>query len=201
MKQGIINYFEMLKGTLDLLDINEINRFIEIMLEAYQNNANIYIFGNGGSASTASHFACDINKGVSYKLDKRFRVISLTDNIPTIMAYANDVDFSDIFVEQLINFLREGDIAIGISGSGNSKNVIKAIEYANYKGNTTIGITGYDGGILRKIAKHSVNANINNMQISEDIHIILGHLTATLLNEVIKAEIQVQKKSFSESYK
>lgn len=188
MKDGICNYLNMLKKTIDLMDIEDISKFIQILMEVYERSGNIYVLGNGGSASTASHFACDLNKGVSYPLHNRFKVISLTDNIPTMLAYANDVDFSDIFVEQLKNYLTDKDMVIGISGSGNSKNVIKAIEYANRVGSVTVGITGYDGGLLKRISTHFINANINNMQISEDIHMILTHLTMTILNEEIKAK-------------
>jgi D-sedoheptulose 7-phosphate isomerase len=139
--------------------------------------------GNGGSASTASHFACDLNKGVSLNLANRFRVIPLTDNLPTIMAYANDLSYEEIFIEQLKNFLAPGDLVIGISGSGNSVNVTRAVEYAVSQGNTTIGITGYDGGRLKKIADYSFNAGINDMQISEDLHMITAHILMRLLCE------------------
>lgn len=184
--ENIQNYLQLLKNTIDQLDKNEVNKFIELVLEAYRNDRKIYIFGNGGSSLTASHFACDFNKGLSYGSDKRFRVMPLTDNLATIMAYANDVGFDDVFVEQLKNHLEEGDLAIGISGSGNSYNVIKAIEYANSRDNVTIGITGYNGGILKKISRHSVNANINDMQVSEDIHMILCHMAMRVIEDSIK---------------
>lgn len=123
----INNYLEKLKNTLDGLSRDEINKFADILLDAYAKNAAIYIFGNGGSATTASHFACDINKGASYGSNKRFKVIALTDNLPSIMAYANDVSYDVIFSEQLKNYLNEGDLVIGISGSGNSPNVINGV--------------------------------------------------------------------------
>lgn len=170
------SYLDRLKSAIDRLDRKEISIFVRLLEDTREQEHSIFIFGNGGSGSTASHFACDINKGCSMSGQKRFRVICLTDNIPTMLAYANDLSYEDIFAEQLKNFLRSGDLVIGISGSGNSKNVIKAIEYANLNDNTTVGITGYDGGKLRKIAKHSVNANVDDMQISEDIHMILAHL-------------------------
>jgi D-sedoheptulose 7-phosphate isomerase len=187
MKDNICKYLNTLKNTIDLLDIEEISTFIKVLTQLYDKGGNIYLIGNGGSASTASHFACDLNKGVSFTLNKKFKVISLADNIPTMLAYANDVDFSDIFVEQLKNHLTEKDMVIGISGSGNSKNIVKAIEYANSLGSITVGITGYDGGELKKTADHVINANIDNMQISEDIHMILTHLTTTVLSEELKA--------------
>jgi len=172
----IDNYFDRLKKTIDNIDKNEIKKVVNILLEARDNEKQIFIMGNGGSASTASHFACDINKGTKQKDKKMFKVICLNDNIPTMLAYANDVGYESIFEDQLKNFLNKGDVVIGISGSGNSENIIKAIEYANLKRAITIGITGYGGGILKQISKHSVNANIDDMQISEDIHMILVHV-------------------------
>lgn len=184
----IKNYLELLQDTISRLNSAEIDNFLDVLMNAYNNGATIFIFGNGGSAATASHFATDLNKGISFGLEKRFRVMALTDNFSTVSAYSNDTSYDDVFVEQMKNFIKPGDLVIGISGSGNSKNVIKAIEYAKSSGNTTVGITGYDGGKLRQIANHSVNANINDMQISEDIHMILGHLTMKVLNGVIRNE-------------
>lgn len=188
----IDNYFSLLKNTVDSLDRNEIKNFVDQILNIYNQDKTIYIFGNGGSALTASHFAGDINKGVCYGMEKRFKIIPLVDNIFSLTAYANDVDYNDVFIEQLKNFLNYGDMVIGISGSGNSENIIRAIEYANSKGNITFGITGYDGGKLKKIAKFSLNANINNMQISEDIHMILGHLVMHLILPILKPDKKVK---------
>ena len=145
----------------------------------------IFICGNGGSASTASHFACDINKGVSYGLDKRFKIIPLTDNLATITAYTNDVEYDIVFVEQLRNFFNSGDVLIGISGSGNSKNVLHAIEYVNANGGRTIGWTGFNGGKLKEISHYSINANAMDMQISEDIHMISTHVMMKILRKAL----------------
>jgi len=175
------DYFGVLKNTIDHLNRDDIRKFADLLLETKEKNKKVIIFGNGGSAATASHFACDINKGVSYNRTNRFKVLSLTDNIPTILAYSNDISYDVIFIEQLKNLLEPEDIVIGISGSGNSINVIKAIEYASSQGNTTIGITGYDGGKLKEIADLSINANVNDMQISEDIHMILVHVLMRIL--------------------
>ena len=183
--EQIDDYLSKLTRTLERLDRREVNKFAELLLAAYEGGRKVLVFGNGGSGSTASHFACDINKGVSYGLEKRFRIMPLTDNMATIMAYANDVSYEEIFVEQLKNFLEPGDIVVGISGSGNSKNVLKAIEYAKQKGNTTVGICGYMGGKLREISDHSVNANFNDMQISEDVHFILMHLMMKITSKSI----------------
>lgn len=178
----IDSYFDKLKLTIDNMDRNEINAFINILIDARDGDKNIFIMGNGGSASTASHFVCDFNKGASYGYDKkRFKFICLNDNSAALMAYANDVGYEDVFVEQLKNFLNDGDVVIGISGSGNSKNVLKAIQYANDNNAITVGITGYDGGSLKVNAEYSVNVNIKDMQISEDIHMILDHLCMKLI--------------------
>lgn len=177
----ITEYMSRLKGTLDALNKDEINTFINLLLQARDEDRAIFIMGNGGSAATASHFCCDFNKGASYGRDKRFRFICLNDNIATLMAYSNDVSYADAIVEQLKNFFREGDYVIGISGSGNSGNVVKAIEFANANGGMTIGLTGYNGGKLKQICRHSVNMGIDDMQISEDLHMMLDHLAINVI--------------------
>lgn len=188
----ILTYLNRLQETIKRLDKNEINQFINMLLEARDTDKQIFIMGNGGSASTASHFCCDFNKGSSYGFAKRFKFICLNDNVPGMMAYANDVSYDEIFVEQLKNFFNPGDYVIGISGSGNSKNVLKAIEYANANEGITIGLTGFNGGKLKQICAHSVNMNVDDMQISEDLHMMMDHLsmkviTNHMINDNIKA--------------
>jgi D-sedoheptulose 7-phosphate isomerase len=183
MKNNFLNYFQYLKNTLDKIDLDKLKKINIILLEALEGEKQIFTMGNGGSGATASHFICDLNKGISFGKQKKFKAICLNDNMPTLLAYANDVSYSDIFSEQLKNFMREGDVVIGFSGSGNSQNVNKAIEYANENGGMTIGFSGFEGGTLSKIAKYSVVSPINNMQISEDIHLILCHLIMrTMMN-------------------
>jgi D-sedoheptulose 7-phosphate isomerase len=185
ISEGVHQYLNQLNDTIRSLNTDEITSVANALLDAYNRNANIFVCGNGGSALTASHLACDLNKGVSYGLEKRFKVIPLTDNMGTIMAYSNDVSYECIFVEQMKNFFLKGDVVIGISGSGNSPNVLRAVEYANENEGITIGLTGYDGGSLKKQAAYSINANINDMQISEDIHMIMCHL----LMKVFKTQL------------
>lgn len=180
-KNDITTYLSRLQKTIDNLSKDEINAFINALLEARDNDKQIFIMGNGGSASTASHFCCDFNKGCSYGYDKRFKFICLNDNVPGMMAYANDVSYEDVFVEQLKNFFNPGDYVIGISGSGNSKNVLKAIEYAKQNGGKVLGLTGFDGGKLKKLCDYSVNMNIDDMQISEDLHMMMDHLTMKII--------------------
>lgn len=180
------NYLNNLKKTINLLDIENLENISKIFLNAYEKERSFYIFGNGGSAANASHIAGDFVKGVSYGLDKRFKFICLNDNLPALMAIANDINYEDIFVEQLKNFLKKDDIVIGLSGSGNSKNVIRALEYANKKEAITIAFCGYKGGKIKKIAKYNVHAKINDMEISEDIHLISFHIIKQYLIKKIK---------------
>ena len=186
MLDDICDYLVKIQNCINKLNKTEIENFIKILIEKRDKNKQIFIMGNGGSGATASHFSCDFNKGLSYQKDKKFKFICLNDSIPTILAYSNDISYDDIFVEQLKNFLNEDDLVIGISGSGNSKNVLKAIDYANKHNATTRGLTGYNGGKLRQIAKHSINANVDDIQISEDIHTILFHLAYKVIEKTLK---------------
>lgn len=181
MQTAINTYINRLKTCADALDRQEIDTFIRVLLTARDEGKTIFIMGNGGSGATASHFCCDFNKGMSYRQDKKFKMICLNDNVATMLAYANDVSYEQVFVEQLKNFVQPGDVVIGISGSGNSKNVLRAIEYANQIGAVTVGLTGYNGGQLRTLVKYSVNTNIDDMQITEDIHMMLGHMIYSIL--------------------
>ena len=195
MQNLIKGYIGNLKTCLDNLNTQEIELFINILLNAKNNGNNIFIMGNGGSASTASHFCCDFNKGASYQKEgKRFKFICLNDNVATMMAYANDVSYDDIFEKKKKNFLNTNDVVIGISGSGNSKNVLKAIEYANRHNATTVGLTGYNGGKLKLISKHSVNTNFDDMQISEDIHMMLCHMIMQILSRYYLKEKEISER-------
>jgi len=187
IKEFTVQYLDDLQDTLRNIDLGNVERIVNAILTAYEKDRQIFIMGNGGSGSTASHFACDINKGVSFGLVKRFKVISLSDNIPTMLAYANDSSYDDIFVEQLKNFLNPGDVVIGISGSGNSINVIRAIQYANERGNDTIAFTGFDGGEIAKISKTSFVVPVNDMQKVEDGHLILAHVIMQILEKKLRS--------------
>ena len=177
----IKNYISKEIEVLNALDAASIDTVMTAIMEAYHADANIYIFGNGGSASTASHFQNDFNKGISEHLDKKFNFVCLNDNIPTVLAIANDSGYEFIFEHQLKGKLKQNDLVIAISGSGNSENVIRAVEYAGQQGVKTIGITGYDGGRLAKIVDISFNVPIDDMQITEDVHMILDHLMMSVL--------------------
>ena len=173
--QEITAYFDRLKVTIDKISKSDLSDLMNVLVDAKESEKQIFIMGNGGSSATASHYVCDFNKGISMNQDKKFKFICLNDNIPSLMAYANDLSFEDIFVEQLKNFYQKGDIVIGISGSGNSMNVLKAIDYANENGGVTVGLTGYSGGKLIEMARHNVHIPIDDMQIVEDLHMVLDH--------------------------
>jgi D-sedoheptulose 7-phosphate isomerase len=185
---GIEAYFERLKSTLDRLSREELNAFMGLLVDALEGGKRVYVMGNGGSAATASHFAVDFNKGLSLGKARRFRFVCLNDNVPTLTAYANDVGYEEVFVEPLRNLLDAGDLVIAISGSGNSPNVLKAIEFANGAGAVTVGLTGFDGGRLKRIARHSVHVPIDDMQVVEDLHMVVDHLTYSLLGKALPLE-------------
>jgi len=185
-KNDIISYLERLKRSIDLIPVEDLSNLMNLLINARNEGNQILIMGNGGSAATASHIVGDFNKGLSYNKSKRFKFICLNDNVPTMLACGNDISFDDIFIEPLKNYLNEGDLVIGISGSGNSKNVIKAFEYANNNKAITIALTGYDGGKLKKLAKYNVHIPVNDMQITEDLHMVLDHCMMKILYEYIK---------------
>ncbi|MFN8336419.1 MAG: SIS domain-containing protein [Cyclobacteriaceae bacterium] len=172
-QKTIIDYLNLVKDTIDKLDRSEIEKTIEAFMRVYEAGKTIYIFGNGGSAASATHAAGDFVKGASFGLEKRFRVISLVDNLPALMAIANDVSYDDIFVEQLKNFIQPGDLVIGISGSGNSANVVKAMEFAKSKGVQTVAFCGFKGGKIKAIADISVHSVALDMEVAEDIHMMV----------------------------
>jgi D-sedoheptulose 7-phosphate isomerase len=179
--ENISAYFDRLKKSIDLIPVEDVERLINLLLNACNEERQVLIMGNGGSAATASHMVCDFNKSLFQGKRKRLKFICLNDNVPTLMAYANDMCFDDIFVEPLKNYLNEGDLVIGLSGSGNSKNVIKAFEYANLRNAVTIALTGFDGGKLKQIAQHNVHIPVDDMQIAEDLHMVLSHCMMRVL--------------------
>jgi len=169
-------YIQELINVLDLFPHDQFEQMIDTLIEAYNEERNIFVMGNGGSGATASHWACDINKGCSFGRFKKFRMVCLNDNISTILAYANDLSYEHIFVEQLKNFFRSKDVVIGISGSGNSVNVLNAIKYAKKNDGITVGLCGFDGGKLYDMVDIAILAKINDMQKVEDTHVIIGHM-------------------------
>ena len=180
-KDEISQYFEKEKATLDAIKKEDLNTLMNVLMDAKDEGRTIFIMGNGGSAATASHYVCDFNKGISYGKDRMFKFICLNDNIPTMTAYANDLSYADVFVGPLRNFMQKGDIVIGISGSGNSENVVRAIQYANDNGGISVGITGYSGGKVKQMSRYNVHVPVDDMQITEDLHMVLDHCMMKIL--------------------
>lgn len=180
--QKLQNYLELEIETIKSLDLDQINKVINILENARKDQKHIFVCGNGGSAATASHFCCDFNKGVSENQERKYNWECLSDNVPTMMAVANDIGYEEVFRFMLKNKMDTGDILIGISGSGNSKNVINAMDYVKRNGGTTIALVGYAGGKMKEMADQVIHVNIENMQIAEDIHMILDHLMMYVLS-------------------
>jgi D-sedoheptulose 7-phosphate isomerase len=163
---------------------------IQVLMDAWRKGSRVFILGNGGSAATASHMANDLNKYTIVPGQRRFRALALSDNVPLMTAWGNDTSYDNIFVEQMLNFWEPGDVAIGISGSGNSPNVIKAMRAAQELGGTTIGFTGRDGGELKRVVHHCIHVPSDRIIQQEDGHMILDHLMASTLRQLIEAEAQ-----------
>lgn len=183
LKDFINGYIHELTRCLNSLDKVKIELIVDLLVEAYKKDRKVFILGNGGSASTASHMACDLGKGTLQRVydntERRFRVLSLTDNVALMTAFANDLSFDDIFVQQLRNLVETGDLVIALSGSGNSKNVVKAIEYAKSCGAITIGILGFKtGGKLGRMVDYSIIIDSNHYGPIEDIQLIFNHMIA-----------------------
>jgi len=170
-KQGLLR-------ALDTIDLGKVDDAIAALRRARDEGRHIFVCGNGGSAATANHFACDIVKGASFGREKRFRIMALSEQIPTLTAYANDVGYDCVFAEQLKNFAQPGDVVIAISGSGNSPNVVCAVEFANSLGCFTIGLTGRDGGKLGQLVQLDVRVSDDHMGRIEDGHMVICHMLA-----------------------
>lgn len=164
-------------------NVSQIERICQILIIARDSKKKIFFLGNGGSASTASHFVCDINK-TSQMIDKeKLKAISLVDNVSIISAYANDISYDSIFVEQLRNLLDPNDVVIAISGSGNSRNILEAVSYAKEKCAIVIGLTGFDGGKLKSKCDECLIVPSNSMYRIEDMHLMLNHIITSVLRE------------------
>ena len=185
IENTINEYFNTIKTVLSQIDYQEIIEVVSQLKNVHKNEGTIYIFGNGGSASTASHFQNDFNRGLAGLTKKNFKVNCLSDNIATITAIANDFSYEEIFYKQLENRLTDKDIVIAISGSGNSENVLKATKYAKEQGNKIIAFTGFDGRKLGRLADFNLHVPIDNMQITEDVHLIFNHLLMTIMSSIL----------------
>lgn len=180
-------YLNRLEEEISKIDRSSLEKWADLIYKAWEHNRFVFILGNGGSGTTASHMSEDLGKStlppseLGDESKKRLKVLSLTDNAGWILAVGNDLSFDEIFVQQLMNYGREGDLVIAISGSGSSPNVIRAVDWANRHGLTTFGLTGYSGGELRKIQRHGLCVELDDMGMVESIHLCLFHW---VLNDV-----------------
>jgi D-sedoheptulose 7-phosphate isomerase len=197
MASFVAEYAAAISRAVDALDSREVETVVDLLFQTYLNDNQVFTVGNGASAALASHMACDLGKGTSINLGEgpapssvqRLRVISLVDNVPLLTAYGNDIHYEDVFVEQLKNLLRPGDVLIAISGSGGSPNVLRAAAYANASGATTIGFTGAQEKArkLQGLCRIHLSAPLELMEQIEDLHVIYGHIVGLALREKIQA--------------
>lgn len=185
-KNEINTYYARLTNTIAQLDIEALNQAMNVLYDAYQKGHTIYTCGNGGSASTASHLANDFNKGISYDLKKKWHVVCLNDNVATLMAIANDDSYEKVFAKQLEGNITSDDILLAISGSGNSKNIVAAVEEAKRVGATVLGMTGYSGGKLYQMSDVRLHVPLDDMQIAEDIHLTFNHMMMHIFSELLE---------------
>jgi len=169
-------YKSQVLKAIETIDLEKVAQAIEILSRAREEGRRIFVCGNGGSAATASHFVCEMVKGASYGKAARFRIMALTDSMATITAYSNDVGYECVFAEQLKNFAEPGDVVMAFSGSGNSPNVVRAVEYGNAVGCRTIALTGRDGGKLGPMAELNLQVSAPHMGRIEDAHMIVMHM-------------------------
>jgi D-sedoheptulose 7-phosphate isomerase len=180
-------YLARLQSEIGRIDQSKMRLWADLVYNAWRDDQFVYVFGNGGSGTTATHFSEDLGKSSLREKDladeskKRLKIMSLTDNLGWILALGNDVGYDQIFVQQLMNYGREGDLVIAISGSGNSPNVLKAVDWANRHGLVTFGLTGYKGGKLKQSARHTLHVELDDMGMVESIHLCLFHW---VLNDV-----------------
>ncbi len=193
MKQFREEYFKKLTEGLNNVPTEDFEKVATILLDAWENNKQVFIFGNGGSAATASHFACDLGKGTLDNVydmrERRFRVMSLNDNMSMFSALANDTHYDDVFVQQLRHHLEEGDVVIGISASGNSPNVVNALKLAKGMNAKTIGFLGFEGGKMKAMCDAVLHFPEKSYQRSEDAHLIFEHLLTSYIYEKKKERL------------
>lgn len=186
------NYVAALQATLAELPLEAVAGLVDTLAEAWRADRQVLTCGNGGSASTASHLAADLAKNVAAPGQRRLRVLPLTDNLPQLTAWANDAAYAEVFAEQVRTYGRPGDVLIAISGSGNSPNVLNAVRLARERGLYTIGLSGFDGGQLRRLVDWPVHVANDCMEQVEDAHLMIGHMAAVALRQQLRAaEIEV----------
>jgi len=180
-RQDCATYIDRLTAVLAAVNTAAMDRGVQLIEQVWRAGGQIITLGNGGSAMTALHFITDWNKSIFMASGRSFRGRSLVDNMGLASAYANDCSYQDVFVEQLRNIAQPGDLVVAISGSGNSENVIRAVDYANATGCETLGLCGYSGGRLKQIAKQVIWVGVDDMQLCEDVHAVFGHMVMQAL--------------------
>jgi D-sedoheptulose 7-phosphate isomerase len=198
-------YLDEVAVIAEKLDRDDIDRAIEILYSAWKDDRQVFVIGNGGSASTSTHFACDLNKWVSDEAERKFRAFALVDNIPLMSALTNDNGWSEVYSEQLRNFFRKGDVLVAISvhgGSGSDKagpwsqNLLKAVKYVKDNGGKVVGLSGFDGGVLRTAADACVVVPANSTPHVEGMHLVLTHL----ISEQLRGRISAKRGSSGSKY-
>ena len=189
--EQIQQYIKQLQETLGILPLESIDDVVQLLHEARLGERQVFVMGNGGSASTASHIVCDLAKNTRIDGIPHFRIFEMTDTTAVFSAYANDEGYENAFARHLANFVRPKDVVIGISTSGNSPNVLRAIELGNLVGAQTISFTGFDGGELRSLSKMNVHVPSSWIEQVEDIHLMLGHIMCTNLRQLAKVTTPV----------
>lgn len=171
------DYLDRVSQEIDRLDVSQVENLSQLIENAYHEGRFVFLIGNGGSGANASHLCEDLAKCTlrDFESQKRLKILSLTDNTPWVTAVANDISYEHVFLEQLKNLASPGDLLVAISGSGNSPNILRAVDWANAKGLTTVGITGYNGGKLRSLAQHGLHVAVDDMGIVESLHQVAFH--------------------------
>lgn len=182
----VADYISKLTVLLTQISTEQVSLVADLLFDCWQNNRRLVFCGNGGSGATSTHMVCDFQKNIWLDGGKPFEVVSLTDSPALLLAWANDTDFSNVFAGQARTWLRKDDILIAISGSGNSPNVLEVVKVAREVGAISIGLCGYGGGKLAELADHALVADLRNMQLVEDIHMILCHILFSALRDRIK---------------
>jgi D-sedoheptulose 7-phosphate isomerase len=187
MIERIRTYLDQVSSLVMKVPPEEIGRVSDIIIGAYERGSRVFVFGNGGGSATSGHFVCDLAKGTAIGRRRRLKALSLATNVPLLTAWANDTDYTNTFGEQLRNLVEQGDVVIGLSGSGMSPNVINALKLANEAGAVSIIFTGFDGGDAAKVAAESIVVPSDDMQMIEDVHLILAHIVYRCVRDYVAA--------------
>ncbi len=182
------SYFGRLRDTLDRIPLERIERIGEILCGPSPHNKQVFVIANGGTAATASHMACDLGKNTIGPNQRRFRILSLTDNTPLLTALANDIGYDHVFSEQLVNLIRPGDVLIVITGSGRSPNILEAMRYSRSRSATVIALLGFDGGPARELADELILVPTDDYGLIEDLHMIFNHVLVGYFRERLEDE-------------